>query len=328
MSRVPPSRVPPSGTPSSRVSPRSKPASKPTKQTSGEEQAVPKRPASKRARPKGPGQSRQSERTGQRPDKAKAMRPAAAKLAGRQHEQKVYGEKACIVLFAQRPEAIIRLYVNEAMAPKCSAMMKYLAGQKKAYHIVADAELEKVAGSQHHGGVVLLVKQPESRSIETYLRATKHSTQDLILALDGVSNPHNLGAIARTCAHFGVKALLMADTQLLHSGAAVRTAAGGAEFIEGVQCTQLPAALLQCQLAGYKLLSTSSHQGESLYQLALPAKAVMVFGEEMFGVSKQVAQKADILLKIPGTGKVESLNVGIAAALIIGEWFRQHHGGY
>lgn len=301
----------------SRVPPRSKPATKTTKKPSNHGRKGPPRTDASQ------GAFSRAELKRAEPKRGEPKRAAS----GREHEQKVYGEKACLVLFAERPEAIIRLYVNEAMAPKCAAMMKYLAKQKKAYHIVADAELEKVAGSQHHGGVVLLVKQPESRSIDTYLRATKHSKQDLILALDGVSNPHNLGAIARTCAHFGVKALLMADAQLLHSGAAVRTAAGGAEFVEGVRCTQLPAALLQCQKAGYQLLSTSSHKGESLYQLALPARAVMVFGEEMFGVSKQVAQKADVLLKIPGTGKVESLNVGVAAALIIGEWFRQHSAG-
>jgi TrmH RNA methyltransferase len=60
-----------------------------------------------------------------------------------------------------------------------------------------------------------------------------------------------------------------------------------------------------------------------LYTTALPAKVVIVFGEEMFGVSQSVAKSADIALQIPGTGKVESLNVSVAASLILGEWYRQ-----
>ncbi|MCC5825832.1 tRNA/rRNA methyltransferase [Alkalimonas sp.] len=291
-----------------------------------------------------------SKRPSARPSRAKSAKPWAEKnhkkaggpaqpVAGRasKHaseravsprpaEQKIYGEKACQVVFARRPEAIIRLYLNAEQAPKCAAMMKYLAKAKKAYHLVEDAELDKLAASQHHGGIVMLVQQPESLPLHRYLRQQKDANSDLILAMDGVSNPHNLGAIARTCAHFGVKAILLPEAQLLYSGASVRTAAGGAEFVQAVHCEILPEALLLCRQAGYQLMSTSSHQGQSLYQGQLPARAVMVFGEEMFGVSKAVAQKADTLLRIPGSNQVESLNVSVAAALIIGEWYRQHGG--
>ena len=79
--------------------------------------------------------------------------------APRQEESKVYGENACRELFRQRPEAIIRLYINSELAPRFADLMKYLAQQKRAYHLVDDTELEKVAGSQHHGGIVLLVKR-------------------------------------------------------------------------------------------------------------------------------------------------------------------------
>ncbi|WP_372628242.1 tRNA/rRNA methyltransferase [Arsukibacterium sp.] len=240
-------------------------------------------------------------------------------------ESKVYGDNACRVLFSQRPEAIIRLYISQQMAPKFADVMKYLASEKKAYHIVDDAELEKVAASQHHGGIVLLVKRKPFVSIANYLR-DNNSRQDCLLALDGVGNPHNLGAIARTCAHFGVTGIIMREPQLLQSGAALRTAEGGGEFIAPLSCDDMPLALKLCKDAGYSLVTTSSHGGQSLYKIALPQKVVIVFGEEMFGVSKAVANSADIALQIPGSGKVESLNVSVAASLIVGEWYRQHLG--
>ena len=251
--------------------------------------------------------------------KPQAAKPVKSVL---EDESKVYGENACRVLFSQRPAAVVRLYVSEKLAPKFADVMKHLAAAKKAYHIVDEAELEKVAASQHHGGIVLLVKRKPIPTLANYLNQ-KGKKRDCLLALDGVGNPHNLGAIARTCAHFGITGVIMREPQLLHSGASLRTAEGGGEFVEALKCDDMPLALRLCKEAGYTLVTTSSHGGQSLYQTALPEKVVIVFGEEMFGVSKNVAKAADIALQIPGTGKVESLNVSVAASLILGEWYRQ-----
>ena len=239
------------------------------------------------------------------------------------NETKVYSANACRVLFQQRPESVIRLYVSEKMAPKFADVMKYLAATKKAYHIVDDTELEKVAASGHHGGVVMLVKRKPVLTLAQYLQSNSRKRQDCLLALDGVGNAHNLGAITRSCAHFDVGGIIIKQPELLQSGAALRTAEGGGEFVDGLACDNLPLALKLCKEAGYTLITTSSHGGTSLYQSTLPAKVVIVFGEEMFGVSKNVAQSADIALQIPGSGKVESLNVSVAASLILGEWYRQ-----
>lgn len=260
------------------------------------------------------------------PTKAAVQRAASLKplKSNADHETKVYGENACRVLFTQRPGAIIKLYLTEKQAPKFADVMKYLAANKKAYHLVDDIELEKIAGSSHHGGIVLVAQRQPIVHLANYLQQKRK--KDCLLALDGVGNPHNLGAISRTCAHFGVSGIMMREPQLLHSGAALRTAEGGGEFIAAIKCEDMPLALQLCKAAGYTLVTTSSHQGQSLYQTSLPAKVVLVLGEEMFGVSKNVAKAADIALQIPGTGQVESLNVSVAASLILGEWFRQQQG--
>ncbi len=256
--------------------------------------------------------------------KAASGKVSAATL--KQHrleETKVQGENACRVCFTQRPESVVKMYLEASMASKFADVMKYLAANKHAYHIVDSSELEKVAGSQHHGGVVLIVKRKPDLSLATYLAANKHLKQDCLLALDGVGNPHNLGAIVRSCAHFGVKGVIMTQPYLLQSGAAARTAEGGVEFVEGLSCEHLPLALQLCKQAGYSLVTTSSHAGVSLYKSQLGRKVVVVFGEEMDGVSKQVANSTDVALQIPGSGQVESLNVSVAASLILGEWYRQ-----
>ena len=253
---------------------------------------------------------------------AKAVSAAQLKQQG-QHESRVLGENACRVCFNERPDAVIKMYLHADYAPRFADVMKYLAANKRAYHIVDNAELEKVSGSQHHGGVIFVVKKREVMSVASYLTLQRKKTQDCLLALDGVGNPHNLGAIARSCAHFGVSGIILTAPEALQSGAAARTAEGGLEFVEALQTDHLPLALKLCKEAGYTLITTSSHAGVSLYNSQLPKKVVVVFGEEMQGVSKAVANSAEIALQIPGTGKVESLNVSVAASLILGEWFRQ-----
>ena len=242
----------------------------------------------------------------------------------RMEEAKVQGENACRVCFSKRPKSVVKMYLEASIASKFADVMKYLAANKLAYHIVENAELERIAGSEHHGGVVLIVKRKPELTLAAYLTANKHLQQDCLLALDGVGNPHNLGAITRSCAHFGVKGLIMTQPHLLQSGAATRTAEGGVEFVDGLRCDNLAMALQLCKQAGYSLVTTSSHGGVSLYQSKLSNKVVVVFGEEMDGVSSQVANSADVAVQIPGSGQVESLNVSVAASLILGEWYRQH----
>lgn len=248
---------------------------------------------------------------------------AAVLKQHKMEETKVQGENACRVCFRQRPDAVVKMYLEQSMAAKFADVMKYLAANKKAYHLVDNAELEKISGSSHHGGVVFVVKRKPEQTLAAYLAANKHKKHDCLLALDGVGNPHNLGAIVRSCAHFGVQGVIMTQPDLLQSGAAARTAEGGVEFVAGLACDHLPLALKLCKEAGYSLITTSSHAGVSLYNSKLGNKVVVVFGEEMDGVSKQVANSTDVALQIPGSGKVESLNVSVAASLILGEWYRQ-----
>ena len=263
--------------------------------------------------------------TSDKTEKPTTNKPISAGVLKQQEQQesRVHGENACRVCFTERPEAVVKMYLQPEYAGRFADVMKYLAANKKAYHLVDAAELEKIAGSQHHGGVVLVVKKRENLNVASYLTLNRKQKQDCLLALDGVGNPHNLGAIARSCAHFGVSGILMTEPDLLQSGAAARTAEGGLEFVQGLSCESLPLALQLCKQAGYTLITTSSHAGNSLYQTKLPSKVVIVFGEEMDGVSQAVANNAEIALQIPGTGKVESLNVSVAASLILGEWYRQ-----
>jgi len=240
----------------------------------------------------------------------------------RQEETRVYGENACQALFQSRPEAIVRAWFVQSVTPRFREALRWLAANRKAYHVVDDAELAKASGTEHHGGVCFIIKKRMGMAVSEWLRQA--GEKDCVLALEDVSNPHNLGGIMRSCAHFGVKGLLVNDASLLESGAAVRTAEGGAEHVQAISGDNFAAGLEAFRKAGYTIVTTSSHQGTPLAKAELPAKMVLVLGQEREGLSDSAFQQGDISLSIGGTGNVESLNVSVATGILLAEWWRQN----
>jgi TrmH RNA methyltransferase len=253
-------------------------------------------------------------------------RPPAQQLREqRAQEAIIYGENSCRATLQHRFEDVVKAFFTPEVAPRLGQIMRALAEAKKAYKIVEEDELERMTGSMHHGGMSLVVKKPPVLSVAGYLKGRAQATSDCVLALENVSNPHNLGAMMRSAAHFGVKGLVLPDPDLLFSGSAARVAEGGAEVLYPIEAADFVQSLSAFKDAGYALVTTSSHRGKSLYHAKLPKKVVIVLGEEQSGVSKKVATIGDLPIKIPGTGAVESLNVSVATALILGEWWRQSH---
>ncbi|MDF7662994.1 tRNA/rRNA methyltransferase [Erwiniaceae bacterium L1_54_6] len=240
----------------------------------------------------------------------------------RQEETRVYGENACQALFQSRPESIVRAWFVQSVTPRFRETLRWLAANRKAYHVVEDAELAKASGTEHHGGVCFIIKKRMGMAVSEWL--SQAEAKDCVLALEDVSNPHNLGGIMRSCAHFGVKGLLVNDASLLESGAAVRTAEGGAEHVQAISGESFSAGLEAFRKAGYTIVTTSSHEGTPLAKAELPAKMVLVLGQEREGLSDSAFQQGDMSLSIGGTGNVESLNVSVATGILLAEWWRQN----
>lgn len=240
----------------------------------------------------------------------------------RNEETRVYGENACQALFLSRPDCIVRAWFVQSVTPRFRDALKWMAANRKAYHVVDDAELAKASGTEHHGGVCFLIKKRPGIQVREWL--AKAPEKDCVLALEDIGNPHNLGGIMRSCAHFGVKGLLVQDASLLESGAAVRTAEGGAEHVQAISGESFAEGLDAFRRAGYAIVTTSSHQGEPLAQAALPAKMVLVLGQESDGLSDTTLEQGDLSVSIGGTGNVESLNVSVATGILLAEWWRQN----
>ena len=251
---------------------------------------------------------------------------AHAPHARRDAEVRVHGVNACLAAYAHRPQDLRKVWLTEANIPAFKQVLAWCVKQRIGYRVVESGEIEKLTASNHHEGVCFALRRAEASSLDVVLKQIDANTPALLLWLHGVGNPHNLGAILRSAAHFGASAVLLSDAQGL-SPAAYRVAEGGAEAVPCVHAEDSDAALAQLRRAGFRLVATTVRGGESLYAAPLPSRVALLLGAESTGLPQRLLDSADLRLRIPGTGAVESLNVSVASALLIAEWARVHKVG-
>jgi TrmH RNA methyltransferase len=237
-------------------------------------------------------------------------------------ELRLYGLNAVHAAFARRPQALRKLYLAEARIPQLQPLLKWCVAHRIGYRVVADEDLRKLAASSHHEGVVADVLREEPVALTTWLRDLPAGPACAVW-LDGIGNPHNLGAILRAAAHFGVAAVLLPkQSTLALSGAAARVAEGGAEAVPFVRLGRDDNAIAQLRGAGFTLAATVVRGGADLFATTLPRRLVYVLGAEGEGMDAGLAAACDLRLSIPGAGAVESLNVASATAVLLAAWAR------
>lgn len=249
-------------------------------------------------------------------------------------ERRIYGMNACLARFAKQPQTIIRGYVSQDRLSDAKHIFSYLADQRKAYHVVDAETLEKVFGTKHHEGIGLLVRESVPRVASEFVSSLTEGEASCVLILDGVDNPHNLGAITRVAAHFnclGIWSGYSSSTGAVSDpfqGSYFRNAEGGAECLtKGYGTVDETVELCRrLKSRGFRIYGTSGrtiHKPRPLYDSNFSDKQVLVFGSEKSGISDKILKICDELLIIPGSGHVESLNVACAASVVLGESLRQ-----
>lgn len=243
-----------------------------------------------------------------------------APVAETRGELRIHGFNAVRALFARRPEALRKLYLAEARIPQLQPLLRWCVEHRIGYRVVPETDLHKLAASSHHEGVVADVLRQPPLDLSAWLQGLDAGPQ-CALWLDGVGNPHNLGAILRSAAHFGIAAVLLhRHSPLALSGAAVRVAEGGAEAVPLVRLGREDNAIAQLRGAGFVLAATVVRGGGDLFAAHLPDRLVYVLGAETEGMEATLAAACDLRLSIPGSGAVESLNVAAAATVLLAQW--------
>jgi RNA methyltransferase, TrmH family len=239
-------------------------------------------------------------------------------------ETRICGLAAVRARFQRDASSIVRLFFDQATSRRVGVMCRTLAAARKVYRCVEPAELERIADSVHHGGIVAIVEDAAPRVPAPGDVASWSRRRENMLVLDRIGNAHNLGALARTAAFFGVPRIVIAgDPASARPGAAAyRVAEGGLDSLETWAAPEIAPFLRALSAAGFEVVGAATRGGAAG---AAGAKApwALVLGNEESGLAPAVAVACTRLVTIRGGGCVESLNVSAAAAVLLQDLCRR-----
>ncbi|MCF7984971.1 MAG: 23S rRNA (guanosine(2251)-2'-O)-methyltransferase RlmB [Thiohalocapsa sp.] len=185
--------------------------------------------------------------------------------------------------------------------------------------------LDKAAGGVNHQGAVARVRAPAARRVQD-LDAVLDAVAGppLLLILDGVTDPHNLGACLRSADGAGVHAVIAPkDKAVGLTPVAVKVASGAAESVPFIQVTNLARTLEALKQRGIWLIGTDGEAQSTLFETDLRGPVGLVLGSEGKGMRRLTREHCDLLVHLPMRGRVESLNVSVAAGVCLYEALRQ-----
>ncbi len=236
----------------------------------------------------------------------------------------IFGFHSVESVIKNDPSSILQLLVEKNRNDK---RMTQLVGHAEAQGISVEylkkTDLEKIAGSRKTQGVAARYKPSEKVSTQT-LDEILQKPDALLLVLDGVTDPHNLGACLRTADAAGVDAVIVPKDRAVGLTPVVRkVACGAAEAMSFFQVTNLARCLKQLRDNDVWIIGTAGETDLSLYDIKLQGKVAIIMGAEEKGMRRLTRENCDQLVKLPMAGQVESLNVSVATGVCLYEVVRQ-----
>jgi 23S rRNA (guanosine2251-2'-O)-methyltransferase len=241
----------------------------------------------------------------------------------------VYGQHAVAAKLQRSPQQVARLLV---LSGRHDGRMQKLLGQARRDGIVieelARAELDRRCPGNHQGVIAELAgAQAEAAPAwreEDLPALVAASAEPLLLVLDGVTDPHNLGACLRSADAAGVTAVVAPKDKAAGLTPVVRkVACGAAESVPFVQVTNLARTLQQLQEQGVWIVGAAGEADQSLYDQKLTGPLALVMGAEGSGMRRLTKERCDFLVNLPMAGSVSSLNVSVATGICLFEIVRQ-----
>ena len=243
----------------------------------------------------------------------------------------VYGIHAINALLEAAPERFIELWLlkgreDERMLPIINLSRKYGISTQLVSRKVLDDKSE----DEQHQGVVARVKTGKvytENDLDDILASAQNKGKDpFLLILDGVTDPHNLGACLRNADAAGVQAIIVPKDNAVRLTPTVRkVAVGAAESIPLVQVTNLSRSMKALQEKGVWIIGTAGETDTCLYDVKLSGPMALVMGAEGKGMRRLTRENCDQLVKLPMEGAVSSLNVSVASGICLFEMVRQRN---
>jgi 23S rRNA (guanosine2251-2'-O)-methyltransferase len=239
----------------------------------------------------------------------------------------LFGFHAVTVRLKTAPESVVEVHVD---ATRRDARMRQFVERAKAAgaRLVDsdDATLQKLCGTHGHQGVVARVERTfQARTLDEVLEDV--SGAPLLLLLDGVTDPHNLGACLRVADGAGVQAVIAPkDHAVGINGTVAKVASGAAETVPYLMVTNLSRTITELKSHHIRVIGAADDAAQTLYEADLSGPVALVLGAEGKGLRQLTRRGCDALVRIPMFGAVESLNVSVAAGVCLYEARRQRGG--
>jgi 23S rRNA (guanosine2251-2'-O)-methyltransferase len=236
------------------------------------------------------------------------------------------GRKAVLeALNHEKP--IDRLLVRRDKGKQLEGTLRVIAARARQSGIVVAeverAKLDAMTESGNHQGVIAVCPAKAYSEISDMLEtAAARNEQPFLVVLDGITDPHNLGAVIRTAEAGGVHGVVIPKRRAVGlTGVVSKVSAGAVEHMQVARVTNIPRTLGELKDAGLWVVCADVN-GADLYETDLSGPMAVVIGAEGTGVSRLAAEKCDFKVKIPMLGKIEALNASVAAGVIIYEIVR------
>ncbi len=225
--------------------------------------------------------------------------------------------------------AVEKMFVQTGDREGSVKMLVAIAVERKIPIFDADkTKLDRMSGGARHQGVVCIAAEREYYSLDDILSyAEERGEAPFVVILDGVEDPHNLGAIIRSAECSGAHGVIIPKRRAVGLTTTVAKASAGAiEYMRVCKVTNLPQTLDELKERGLWLYAADMG-GESYYNLDMKGAVGLVLGSEGFGISRLVKEKCDFIASIPLYGSVNSMNVSCAASVILADIARQRNFG-
>jgi 23S rRNA (guanosine2251-2'-O)-methyltransferase len=219
--------------------------------------------------------------------------------------------------------ALERIHIAQgAGGPKLQEIIDLARGAGVPVRFEPRASLDRLAGSSAHQGVVALGAARKYTDFEDV------ASSEMLVVLDGVEDPHNLGAIIRTAHAAGAGAVIIPERRAAPvTDVVAKAAAGALEHLPVVRVTNINRTLEQLKERGFWIYGLDERGEHSYIEVEYAAPTVLVLGGEGKGLHEQVRKHCDVLVRIPMAGPISSLNVSVAAGIVLFEWKRASRRG-
>jgi len=237
----------------------------------------------------------------------------------------IYGINAIFDVLKHKPEQLVEVWLKDNVSNKrLNKLIDLIEKHQISLTRVSGTKIEKITRTSKNQGIAAAIKQPESLNSKTAINFIKKIQKPLILILDGLQDPRNVGACFRTANASGVDLIVIPRNRTVKNTPVVsKVSAGASALMPIAEIPNLSRFIKELKQQGIWIYGTSDQAQQSYWQADYNSPMAIIVGSEGKGMRTLTAKNCDYLISIPMIGQIESLNVSVATGVVLYEVLRQ-----